>query len=149
MDGIRAFTRHHNRLGTQADVSAYGYVDADPMSRVDPADLQSVVTCQNLGATVYYDNNGNFVESRDSLSTVASKSKAGAAGPYQSADVYPTNGPYYNRLNAYGPNDIPKTDDHRDRWIHRGRSKLKDPLAPRQGWTPAVGCTRMQNGNTQ
>ena len=37
------------------------------------------------------------------------------------------------------------TGDPRGRDIHGGGSALDDPLAPRQGWYPTLGCLRMQN----
>ena len=37
------------------------------------------------------------------------------------------------------------TGDSRGRDIHGGGSGLDDPFAPRQGWTPTLGCLRMQN----
>ena len=37
------------------------------------------------------------------------------------------------------------TGDPRERVIHGGGSGLPDPFAPRQGWTPTLGCLRMQN----
>lgn len=37
------------------------------------------------------------------------------------------------------------TGDPRERVIHGGGSSLPDPFAPRQGWTPTLGCLRVQN----
>lgn len=37
------------------------------------------------------------------------------------------------------------TGDPRGRDIHGGGSALTEPLAPRQGWYPTLGCLRMQN----
>ena len=45
---------------------------------------------------------------------------------------------------AYGTFYI-KTGDLRGRDFHGGGSGLPDPFAPRQGWTPTLGCLRMQN----
>lgn len=61
---------------------------------------------------------------------------ASAEQPGQSAAE--ANGP------AYGTFYV-KTGDPRGRDIHGGGSGLPDPFAPRQGWTPTLGCLRMQN----
>ena len=45
---------------------------------------------------------------------------------------------------AYGTFYI-ETHDGRERDIHGGGSGVPDPFAPRQGWTPTLGCLRMQN----
>ena len=37
------------------------------------------------------------------------------------------------------------TGDPRERVIHGGGRSLPDPFAPRQGWTPTLGCLRVQN----
>lgn len=63
--------------------------------------------------------------------------------------MYPSEGPHHNNATAYGPNDILRTDDPRGRWLHGGGTGLKDPLAPRQGWKPTMGCTRMENEDIQ
>ena len=78
------------------------------------------------------------------------RARSGADGPYDSADVYPADGPLHGKPRAYGPNDALLTDDvTRGRWIHGGGSGLTDPLAPYQGWYPTHGCTRMQNQGVQ
>jgi RHS repeat-associated protein len=136
-------------IGLQGGFSTYSYVVGNPNSLIDPLGLDSIVTYQNLGFTTYYDNHGNYVDSWPSRSDVARNSKPDAAGPYRSDNVYPSNGPHHNRPDAYGPNDILKTDDPRGRWIHGGGTGLPDPQAPRQGWKPTLGCTRMQNEDIQ
>lgn len=92
---------------------------------------------------------GRVSETYPSGNDVSKRSRPGAAGPYESNDVYPTNGPYQNNPRAFGPNDILKTDDGRGRWLHGGGTGLPDPGAPRQGWMPTYGCTRLQNEDIQ
>ena len=136
-------------IGLTAGPNAYAYVGASPLVYTDPMGLDRIVTYQNMGWTVYYDNEGGYVQSWPSRSAVARSSLPGAAGPYHSENVYPSEGPHHNNATAYGPNDILRTDDKRGRWLHGGGTGLKDPLAPRQGWKPTMGCTRMQNEDIQ
>ncbi|WAT14759.1 RHS repeat-associated core domain-containing protein [Xanthomonas fragariae] len=136
-------------IGLAGGANSYVYVGSAPTIFIDPLGLDRVVTYQNLGFTAYYDNKGNYVNSWPSRSAVASNSKPGAAGPYHSDNVYPSEGPYHGRPTEYGPNDILKTDDGRGRWLHGGGTGLVDPQSPRQGWKPTLGCTRMQNEDIQ
>lgn len=93
---------------------------------------------------------GRVTESYPSRNDVSKRARAGAADPYSSHDVYPTDGPYENNHKAFGPNDILRTDDYRrGRWLHGGGTGLPNPDAPRQGWMPTYGCTRLQNEDIQ
>ena len=131
------------------DLNLYRYVGSDPVNFVDPRGLDRIVTFMNLHTTAYYDNDGNYVNSWQSNNAVTRDSLPGAAGRYRSDNVYPTEGPYRNNEDGYGPNDILKTDDIRGRWLHGGGSRLDDPSLPRQGWAPTEGCTRLQNEDIQ
>ena len=89
---------------------------------------------------------GRVSKSYPSRNDVSSRARPGAADPYESNDMYPIRGPYENNKKAFGPNDILRTDDvSRGRWLHGGGTGLPDPEAPRQGWMPTLGCTRLQN----
>jgi hypothetical protein len=104
----------------------------------------------NSGWTAYYDDRGFIVDSWPSRSAVTRRSLPGADDPYHSNNVYPAAGPHNNNPDAFGPNDILTTDDtRRGRWMHGGGTGLPDPSAPRQGWKPTHGCTRMQNEDIQ
>ncbi|GAB6460163.1 RHS repeat-associated core domain-containing protein [Lysobacter enzymogenes] len=135
-------------IGLRGGISTYLYANGSPTQMTDRWGLASIVTYMKHGVTYFLDDNGEFY-AYESLSTVAPSAKPGAGDPYTSADTYPTNGPYKQSPVPYGPNDILKTDDSRGRWLHGGGSGLPDPLAPRQGWRPAVGCTRLQNEDVQ
>jgi RHS repeat-associated protein len=136
-------------IGLEGGASTYSFVAGTPLSYIDPLALDRIVTYQNIGWTVYYDDQGSYVNSWPSRSDVAKRSLPGAAGPYHSDHVYPANGPNSGNPIGYGPNDLLKTDDRRLRWLHGGGTGLPDPLAPRQGWKPTLGCTRMQNEDIQ
>ena len=103
-----------------------------------------ITTYMNLGITTYRDSDGNS-ESYESRSDVSKRSAPGADDPYQSSDTYPVKGPLHNNAKAYGPNSAILTNDTRGRWLHGGGSGLANPSAPRQGWKPTLGCTRLQN----
>jgi RHS repeat-associated protein len=132
-------------------INIYGYVSEDPVNWTDPLGLALLTTDMTVGITVFNPNPElpGLISVYLSRNDVTANSKPGAAGPYVSSDVYPTEGPYYNDPTSYGPNDILRTDDERGRWLHGGGSCLDDPTAPRQGWCPTHGCTRMQNEDIQ
>jgi RHS repeat-associated protein len=134
-------------IGERGGVNLYGYVRNNPLNWIDPLGLATIYTDQTNGRTYFNPNpeSPGPIVSWDSRSSVKPNSLPGAAGPYDSANVYPTHGPYRDNANAYGPNDILRTDDYRGRWLHGGGSDLDDPLAPRQGWESTHGCTRLQN----
>jgi RHS repeat-associated protein len=134
-------------VGEYGGLNLYGYVRNNPLNWVDPFGLAAIYTDQTNGRTYFNPNpeSPGPIVSWDSRSSVKPDSLPGAAGPYDSANVYPTRGPYRDNANAYGPNDILRTDDDRGRWLHGGGSDLDDPLAPRQGWESTHGCTRLQN----
>ena len=132
-------------------LNLYGYVANNPVNLVDPDGLAAIYTDQASGVT-YFNPNPEMpgpISSWPSRSDVLPSSKPGADGPYESADFYPAEGPRNNKPRAYGPNDLLLTDDPRYRWLHGGGSDLPNPLAPRQGWYPTHGCTRMQNEDIQ
>ncbi|WP_223807134.1 RHS repeat domain-containing protein [Montanilutibacter psychrotolerans] len=93
--------------------------------------------------------NGTIAGEWSSKNDVSKRALPGADSPYESSDSYPAGGPYKNNANAYGPNEILRTNDVRGRWIHGGGTGLPDPSSPAQGWKPTMGCTRMQNGDIQ
>jgi RHS repeat-associated protein len=138
-------------IGEDGGLNLYRYVNNEPIGLVDPAGLASIYTDQTNGVTYFNPNPEQTgpIYSWPSSSNVVPSSLPGAAGPYDSADVYPSKGPYKGNPYAFGPNDILRTDDDRGRWLHGGGSGLADPLAPRQGWYPTHGCTRMQNEDIQ
>jgi RHS repeat-associated protein len=131
-------------LGEEGGIRLYGYVLNDPVNYWDPYGLAEIITNMSNGTTTFIDDNGNST-TYPSNNQVTGNSKEGAENPYESSDVYPVDGPYKKNPKAFGPNAILKTDDERGRWIHGGGSKCEDPTAPRQGWCPTHGCTRMQN----
>ena len=131
------------------DRNLYWYVDNASANYVDPLGLEKIITDQTNGFT-YWITDDCFCDAPcywRSRSAVTSDSKPGAGGPYDSADVFPTAGPYKNDPGGFGPNDILKTCDSRGRWIHGGGGP--DYSDPRQGWYPTHGCTRMQNEDIQ
>jgi len=135
----------------EGGLNLYCYVRNNPLNWVDPFGLAAIYTDQTNGRTYFNPNpeSPGPIVSWDSRSSVKPNSLPGAAGPYDSANVYPTRGPYRDNADAYGPNDILRTDDYRGRWLHGGGSDLDDPLAPRQGWESTHGCTRLQNDDIQ
>ena len=138
-------------IGEAGGINLYGYVQNEPINRIDDLGLASIYTDQIDGVT-YFNPNPEMpgpIFSWPSRSDVVPGSLPGAGGPYDSADVYPAEGPLHNNPRAYGPNDALLTDDPRGRWLHGGGSGLDNPLAPRQGWYPTHGCTRMQNDDIQ
>ncbi|MGI9115818.1 MAG: RHS repeat-associated core domain-containing protein, partial [Chthoniobacterales bacterium] len=138
-------------IAERGGINLYGYVRNNPVGLMDPLGLAAIYTDQTNGRTYFNPNpqSPGPIISWDSRSGVVPASKPGAGGPYDSGNVYPTDGPYQNKPSSFGPNDILRTDDDRGRWLHGGGWDLTDPLAPRQGWTPTHGCTRLQNEDIQ
>ncbi len=131
-------------------INLYAYIGNNSMNAIDPTGLAALITVEGdagTGITIFdpgpQSNGGPYVF--PSSNSVLSKSEPGAAGPYTSPDIYIFPGPHNNKPRSYGPNCIIETDDPRYRWVHGGGWGLDDPLAPRQGWYPTHGCTRMQN----
>jgi RHS repeat-associated protein len=130
------------------DYNLYRYCHNDPVNKSDWNGLASLYTDQTNGMTIFDPNpeQPGPLSFYPSLSRVLPSSEPSAGDPYSSGDIYVINGPYKNQPEKYGPNDILKTDDKtRGRWIHGGGTGLENPLAPRQGWYPTYGCTRLQN----
>jgi RHS repeat-associated protein len=126
-------------IGPAAPVdSSEGHLPSSASIRTEMKDQKTIFTVDGTVA-------GEWTSKND----VSKRSLPGANDPYESSDSYPTNGPYKNKTNAYGPNDILKTDDVRGRWLHGGGTGLPNPSAPEQGWKPTMGCTRMQNKDIQ
>jgi L,D-transpeptidase-like protein len=118
------------------------------VNKNDATGLASLFTDQANGFTVFDPN----PETPGPLSIYASRSEVqptslpGAGDPYTSKDIYVVRGPYQDKPNTYGPNNIIKTDDEdRGRWLHGGGADLLHPRADRQGWEATHGCTRLQN----
>jgi RHS repeat-associated protein len=131
--------RQQDVNGVWGILSTYGGGASEPSPHAE------ITTYMNLGATTYRDSDGNF-ESYESRNEVSKRSAPGADAPYESADTFPVKGPLHNNPIAYGPNSVILTMDYaRGRWLHGGGTGLPDPLAPRQGWKPTLGCTRLQN----
>jgi RHS repeat-associated protein len=138
-------------IAEKGGINLYGYVKNDVINAGDVSGLAAIYTDETNGRT-YFNPNPEApgpIMSWESRSSVKPNSLPNAAGPYDSANVYPVRGPYKDDPNAYGPNDILMTDDPRGRWLHGGGSDLDDPLAPFQGWEPTHGCTRFQNSDIQ
>jgi RHS repeat-associated protein len=138
-------------IAERGGINLYGYVKNDAINAVDILGLAAIYTDETTGRT-YFNPNPELpgpIMSWESRNSVKPDSLPNAAGPYDSANVYPVRGPYKDDPNAYGPNDILMTDDARGRWLHGGGSDLDDPLAPLQGWEPTHGCTRFQNNDIQ
>jgi len=103
-------------------------VAKNPINWVDPDGLAAIYTDQTSGVT-YFNPNPEMpgpISSWPSRSEVLPSSKPGAAGPYESADVYPAEGPRNNKPRAYGPNDPLLTDDPRYRWLQWGWLRLAE-----------------------
>lgn len=88
------------------------------------------------------------IETRVVVDSRAEKKNPGAGGPFTTPAIkgLSSRGLSHGGDKAYGPVEaFIDVGDPRARDIHGGGSGLKDPMAPRQGWHPTMGCTRGQN----
>ncbi|MEI2768664.1 MAG: RHS repeat-associated core domain-containing protein [Nitrosomonas sp.] len=132
-------------IGLAGGVNVWGYVEANPLDKIDKLGLQSLITDMTAGTTTFdpfpYPGNPVTIATKND---VARNSKAGAKNPFTTPDANWI--PKGTQSKAYGPDgSYIDTGDPRGRDIHGGGSRLQDPFAPKQGWVPTMGCTRGQN----
>jgi RHS repeat-associated protein len=137
-------------------LNLYGFVGNDGVNWVDILGLARIITDMQNGYTYYIPSDccchkPRYWKSSNAVGSWSkTKNKDTAESPYSSDDVYPTDGPYKDNPDSYGPNDILRTDDWgRGRWLHGGGRGCPNPQADRQGWYPTSGCTRLQNNDMQ
>jgi hypothetical protein len=138
------------RIGDPFPPNPYSYVEANPLSFIDPNGLDRwgvgsglgiVYTQMSLGRSVYYDAASGESLVFETRNAVTSDSLPGAADSYSGLVTLCQSGQLGD---AYGTAKM-RTTDPRSRWIHGGGTGTADPYAPRQGWVPTHGCTRGQN----
>jgi RHS repeat-associated protein len=137
-------------IGLEGGLNRFGYVDGAPLSMIDPSGLDPwyketmrVYTDRAGQKTmVYTPSEGQVLEFE--TRNIVSGALDGADGPYEGEWTYCE----YPNSREFGTAKWRTTDD-RWRWIHGGGTGLKNPLAPRQGWRPTLGCTRAQNEDVE
>jgi hypothetical protein len=103
-----------------------------------------VWTDMSANRTVFFDPVAREYFEFETRTTVARSAAPGAGGPYSGFFTYCQ----YPDSDEYGTAKW-RTTDTRLRWVHGGGTGLEDPLAPRQGWKPTLGCTRAQNEDVE
>ena len=139
-------------LGLAGGSNLFAYVLNDPINLFDPQGFVSLTTDMTNGTTTFDPRPEDpfaLPITVPSSNRVARRSLPGADAPLSTPDV--------RRLRSgnsvpYGPNGAYiDTGDPRGRDLHGGGScpRIPDPYAPRQGWCPTLGCTRLQNEDIQ
>ncbi|SRR6266404_2607287 len=131
------------------DSNLYGDVFTDPINLGDPVGLASLRTNVEAGTTTFdprpEEASGVPITVPSSNRVSNSNSLPGAGDPFSTPDVSRA---YRGDRVSYGPDGAYiETGDPRHRNLHGGGSfrNITDPYAPRQGWCPTYGCTRLQN----